>query len=347
MGARILIVEYDADINEIIAVHLARQGHTCTQAYSGTEGIMRLGGELASASGAASAMDKKHDAPTFDLIICDLMLPGATGEELIAAVRERDPELPVIVISARTSTTDRIDLLKLGADDYLTKPFDLDELAARVGVQLRHHLLRGRQASVRDASPSGQGACGNESKKFFQLCDPFASTGRSNIHAQASERGHPHESIRVRTSAYKRQDRPHTGIRIQVSEPPAHWHPRKGVRAVRTWAFVQESPSHPHVNNRAQASERMSRNETARESSSGGKRARQGQRNSNGAGRNRPNTRSGPQRTARPNTRFGPRHGSQHAPRSPARTPAATPPALAGRRSPAHSPRGRRGASPK
>ncbi len=207
MGARILIVEDDADINEIIAVHLARQGHTCTQAYSGTEGIMRLGGELASASGAASAMDKKHDAPTFDLIICDLMLPGATGEELIAAVRERDPELPVIVISAR---------------DYLTKPFDLDELAARVGVQLRHHPLRGRQASVRDASPYGQGACGNDSKKFFQLCDPFARTGSSNINSHASERGHQHESIRVRTSAYKRQDRPHTGIHIQVSEPPAH-----------------------------------------------------------------------------------------------------------------------------
>lgn len=300
MGARILIVEDDADINEIIAVHLARQGHTCTQAYSGPEGIMRLGDELASASGAASAMDKKRAALPFDLIICDLMLPGATGEELIAAVRERDPELPVIVISARTSTTDPIDLLKLGADDYLTKPFDLDELAARVGVQLRHHLLRGRQASVRDASPSDQGACGNESKKFFQLCDPFASTGRSNIHAQASERGHPHESIRVRTSAYKRQDRPHTGIRIQVSEPPAHWHPRKGVRAVRTWAFVQGSPSHPHVNNRAQASERMSRNETARESSSGGKRARQGQRNSNGAGRNLLSTHPGPRHVPQP-----------------------------------------------
>lgn len=328
----------------------------CTSRGRGTPARKRTQGPRASCGWEANwrapaeqppRWTKKHDAPTFDLIICDLMLPGATGEELIAAARERDPELPVIVISARTSTTDRIDLLKLGADDYLTKPFDLDELAARVGVQLRHHLLRGRQASVRDASPSGQGACSNESKKFFQLCDPFASTGRSNIHAQASERGHPHESIRVRTSAYKRQDRPHTGIRIQVSEPPAHWHPRKGVRAVRTWAFVQGSPSHPHVNNRAQASERMSRNETARESSSGGKRARQGQRNSNGAGRNRPNTRSGPQRTARPSTRFGPRHGSQHAPRSPARTPAATPPALAGRRSPAHNPQGRRGASPK
>lgn len=160
MGARILIVEDDADINEIIAVHLARQGHACTQAYSGTEGIMRLGGGLASASGAAAA-DKKRAAPPFDLIICDLMLPGATGEELIAAVRERDPELPVIVISARTSTTDRVDLLKLGADDYLTKPFDLDELAARVEVQLRHHPLRGRQTAVRDAFPSGQGAHGD------------------------------------------------------------------------------------------------------------------------------------------------------------------------------------------
>ena len=184
-------------------------------------------------------------------------------------------------------------------------------------------------------------------RSFSSYATLFASTGRSNIHAQASERGHPHESIRVRTSAYKRQDRPHTGIRIQVSEPPAHWHPRKGVRAVRTWAFVQGSPSHPHVNNRAQASERMSRNETARESSSGGKRARQGQRNSNGAGRNLLNTRSGPpahspaQHTVRPPARL------------PARTPvpgtpsAATPPALAGRRSPARTQPNRRGASPK
>lgn len=207
---------------------------------------MRLGGELASASGAASAMDKKHDAPTFDLIICDLMLPGATGEELIAAVRERDPELPVIVISARTSTTDRIDLLKLGADDYLTKPFDLDELAARVGVQLRHHLLRGRQASVRDASPSGQGACGDESKKFFQLCDPFASTGRSNIHAQASEPGirmkafaygRPRTSVRTvrtRESAYRSPNRQRIGILAKAFGPSGRGHSCKGVRAIRT-----------------------------------------------------------------------------------------------------------------
>ena len=247
MGARILIVEDDADINEIIAVHLARQGHTCTQAYSGTEGIMRLGGELASASGAASAMDKKHDAPTFDLIICDLMLPGATGEELIAAVRERDPELPVIVISARTSTTDRIDLLKLGADDYLTKPFDLDELAARVGVQLRHHLLRGRQASVRDASPSGQGACGNESKKFFSSYATLlqARGGQTSMHRlpnagirmKAFAYGRPRTSVRTvrtRESTYRSPNRQRIDILAKAFGPSGRGHSCKGVRAIRT-----------------------------------------------------------------------------------------------------------------
>lgn len=154
MCARILIVEDDADINEIIAVHLARQGHTCTQAFSGTEGIMRLG----AGQGLAGGVNAGGVELPFDLIICDLMLPGATGEELIATVRERTPELPVVVISARTSTTDRIDLLKLGADDYLTKPFDLDELAARVEVQLRHRLARERGATARNGDLPGHGA---------------------------------------------------------------------------------------------------------------------------------------------------------------------------------------------
>lgn len=149
MGARILVVEDDADINEIIAVHLTRQGHDCTQAYSGSEGMMRLeaGGIHSNTQGTTGAegspgVPVTGQAPRralpFDLLICDLMLPGATGEELIAALRAQDVRIPIIVISARTSTTDRVDLLKLGADDYLTKPFDLDELAARVEVQLRH-----------------------------------------------------------------------------------------------------------------------------------------------------------------------------------------------------------------
>ena len=146
MAARILIVEDDADINEIIATHLARQGHTCTQAFSGSEALIRL--------------DAAGRALPFDLVICDLMLPGASGEQIIDAVRRADSTLPVVVISARTSTADRVELLKLGADDYLTKPFDLDELAARVEVQLRHKTQRAREVEgggERDASTTANG----------------------------------------------------------------------------------------------------------------------------------------------------------------------------------------------
>ncbi len=126
---RILIVEDDADINHIVATRLAREDYACTQAYSGTEARLLLQ--------AGTAGEAEEPLP-FDLVICDLMLPGLTGEELTALVRERTPDVPIIVISARTATADKIDLLRLGADDYLTKPFDLDELTARVAVQLRH-----------------------------------------------------------------------------------------------------------------------------------------------------------------------------------------------------------------
>ena len=77
----------------------------------------------------------------FDLILCDLMLPGLTGEELIANLRNHGDTTPVIVVSARTACTDRVALLRMGADDYICKPFDLDELAARVDVQLRRRTV--------------------------------------------------------------------------------------------------------------------------------------------------------------------------------------------------------------
>lgn len=132
MATHVLIIEDDADINQIVATRLERDGYLCTQAFSGSEAKLLLERGL-----EAHAADKTEDFP-FDLIISDLMLPGTTGEELVAAIREHGADVPVIVISARTTAADKIDLLKLGADDYLTKPFDLDELAARVEVQLRH-----------------------------------------------------------------------------------------------------------------------------------------------------------------------------------------------------------------
>ena len=121
--ARVLVIEDDAAINDVVATRLLRDGHTVTQAFSGSEARLLLG----------------EKGTTFDLVISDLMLPGATGEELVGLIRERDAATPVVVISARATPADKIGLLDLGADDSLVKPFDLDELTARVEVQLRHH----------------------------------------------------------------------------------------------------------------------------------------------------------------------------------------------------------------
>lgn len=160
MAANILVVEDDADINEIISTQLSRQGHTCTQAFSGTETLMRL--------------DAGGGTLPYDLVICDLMLPGATGEQIIDTVRGVDSALPVIVISARTSTADRVELLKLGADDYLTKPFDLDELAVRVEVQLRHRAKH-PESKARDNAAAPESTGGAISFRDWML-DPSSRT---------------------------------------------------------------------------------------------------------------------------------------------------------------------------
>ena len=134
--ASIVIIEDDADINEVVAVHLRRNGFACTQAFSGSEGRLLLSG-----------------SEPFDLVITDLMLPGMAGEDVVRLVRARG-DMPVIVMSARTTAADKVALLKLGADDYLTKPFDLDELLARVQVQLRHADVRRASASDHLQPPS-------------------------------------------------------------------------------------------------------------------------------------------------------------------------------------------------
>lgn len=116
---RILIIEDDTDINNSTAEYLRRQGCQCLQAFSGTEG------RLLWQSGGA------------DLLLVDLMLPGLSGSELIEEIRETS-QVPVIVLSAKTELSDKVELLGLGADDYLTKPYQLEELWARILVQLRH-----------------------------------------------------------------------------------------------------------------------------------------------------------------------------------------------------------------
>ena len=126
----ILIVEDDTDINNSTAQYLRRRGCECVQAFSGTEGrlLWQAGG--------------------IDLLLVDLMLPGLSGGELIAEIR-RTSWTPVIVLSAKTELSDKVELLGLGADDYLTKPYQLEELWARILVQLRHASAAPVEASLR------------------------------------------------------------------------------------------------------------------------------------------------------------------------------------------------------
>ena len=117
--AKVLVVEDDADINNLIYDSLRKHGLDCVQAYSGTEGLLNF----------------KNDK--FDLVILDLMMPGMSGETLTKTIRE-DSKVPIMVVSAKSSLDSRVDLLAMGADDFLAKPFEVKELLARVDVQLRH-----------------------------------------------------------------------------------------------------------------------------------------------------------------------------------------------------------------
>lgn len=116
----ILVVEDDVDVNNLITKILINKMYHVTQAFSGSEASLQLFNS------------------DFDLILLDLMLPGITGEELIKQIRQKK-EIPILVISAKTSLEDKVNILNLGADDYITKPFESEEILARVNCQLRRY----------------------------------------------------------------------------------------------------------------------------------------------------------------------------------------------------------------
>ena len=116
----ILIVEDDKDINEMLQKVLKLNGYNIKSAYSGTEALLLHNSDV-------------------DLIILDLMLPGKSGEEIISELK-KIKNVPVIVTSAINDIDAKLDLFNLGADDYVTKPFNNDELLARIKVHLKHNL---------------------------------------------------------------------------------------------------------------------------------------------------------------------------------------------------------------
>lgn len=111
----ILVIDDDMHIGNLLEEALVGEGYSVLRAYSGTEAQLLL----------------SKTKP--DLILLDLMLPGLSGEELLPQIRD----IPVIVVSAKADTADKVGLLLGGASDYITKPFELSELLARVAVQLR------------------------------------------------------------------------------------------------------------------------------------------------------------------------------------------------------------------
>lgn len=116
---KILIVEDDININELLKEALVKEGYVCEQAFSGTEAELLL------------------EKSSYALILLDLMLPGATGDEVLFKIREKG-NVPVIILTAKDDMAGKIQLLTDGADDYITKPFEIKEVIARVRIQLRH-----------------------------------------------------------------------------------------------------------------------------------------------------------------------------------------------------------------
>jgi len=118
---KILIVEDNNDINNLLNDFL-KDKYLITQAFAGSE---------------AKRLISDNE---YDLILLDLMLPGFSGEELISIIR-KDSDIPIIVITAKGDVSTLVDVLALGANDYIAKPFNNSEVLARIEVQLRSHNI--------------------------------------------------------------------------------------------------------------------------------------------------------------------------------------------------------------
>lgn len=117
---KILIVEDDNYINKLLSDMLSINGYTIKSAYSGTEALIYLSME------------------TFDMVLLDLMLPGLEGENVLKEIRKNN-NIPVLIISAKDDKHTKLGILKEGADDFISKPFDIDEVIVRVEVNLRRY----------------------------------------------------------------------------------------------------------------------------------------------------------------------------------------------------------------
>ncbi len=116
---KILIIEDERKIRRFLQLELEHEGYMAASAEDGEEGV------------------EKFRKDYYDLILLDLMMPKLSGEEVCRIIR-KESEIPIIVLTAKDQTLNKIELLDMGADDYLTKPFEIEELFARIRVALRN-----------------------------------------------------------------------------------------------------------------------------------------------------------------------------------------------------------------
>ncbi|WP_210611272.1 response regulator transcription factor [Priestia flexa] len=127
---KILIVEDEKKIARLIQLELEYEGYDTATAHTGADGLSLFQGQQ------------------FDLLILDVMLPGLSGLEVLRRIRANNQFTPVILLTARDSLPDKISGLDLGANDYMTKPFEIEELLARIRVWLRHQSTTVEKNSI-------------------------------------------------------------------------------------------------------------------------------------------------------------------------------------------------------
>lgn len=116
--AHVLVVDDEKDMRNLLRIYLTKEGFTITEAQDGNEALTLLEHQM------------------FDIIVLDIMMPGLNGLQVCEHIRKRN-ETPILMLTARSETKDKVQGLKLGADDYLAKPFDPEELLARIIALLR------------------------------------------------------------------------------------------------------------------------------------------------------------------------------------------------------------------
>ena len=160
MSERILVIEDDPSILRGLQLNLTMEGYAVRSAADGETGLQLARTER------------------FDLLVVDVMLPRLGGLEVIRELRRDDPDLPVLILSAKGQETDKVAGLQLGADDYMVKPFSLKELLARIGALLRRRRAKGETGEPRSVKKAGPVEIDLQSRRATASGRPLELTTR-------------------------------------------------------------------------------------------------------------------------------------------------------------------------